>query len=74
MSRFIDRVLVKIVPSTTASACQGKDLCNAQGRPGLWWRFCRPIGGCEWTYMAPAEAVPIAPGGVREAPPGPAGA
>jgi hypothetical protein len=48
MSRLIDRMIERIVPQTTASACQGLYFCNSAGHPGYWYRFCCPQTGCEW--------------------------
>ena len=51
MSRLIDRMIERIVPQTTASACSGTYFCNAAGHPGDRYRFCCPQDGCEWTKV-----------------------
>jgi len=48
MKRLVDRVLERIVPRSSASACSGAYFCNSAGHPGLWWRFCCAQTGCEW--------------------------
>lgn len=51
MARFIDRVIERIVPRATVSACSGNYFCNAGGHPGYWFRYCCPDSGCSWTYI-----------------------
>ncbi|MET8154945.1 hypothetical protein ABZT47_01150 [Sphaerisporangium sp. NPDC005289] len=51
MSRLIDRMIDRIVPKATVSACDYRDVCNAAGHPGLWWRECCAQTGCHWTYV-----------------------
>ena len=51
MSRLIDRMIERIAPKATASACSGSYFCNAAGHPGYWYRFCCPGSGCQWTKV-----------------------
>jgi hypothetical protein len=51
--RIVDRLLERIVPKATASACAGMYLCNGADHPGLWWRNCCPQFGCQWVYIGP---------------------
>ncbi|MEV5576686.1 hypothetical protein AB0L06_42235 [Spirillospora sp. NPDC052269] len=53
MSRLVDRVLDRLVPKETASACSAQYFCYAGGHPGYWFRFCCLDSGCEWTYIGP---------------------
>jgi hypothetical protein len=48
MFRIVDRLLERIVPKATASACSGRDICLG----GItFWRYCCPTTGCEYTYI-----------------------
>lgn len=48
MIRIVDRLLERIVPKATASACSGRDICLG----GItFWRWCCPNTGCEYTYV-----------------------
>ncbi|MFC4912497.1 hypothetical protein [Actinomadura gamaensis] len=51
MSRLVDRVLDRIVPKASASACSGTYFCNANGHSGYWYRFCCLDSGCQWTFI-----------------------
>jgi hypothetical protein len=51
MMRLIDRMIEKVAPKATASACSGVYLCNAGGHPGYWYRFCCTDTGCEWSKI-----------------------
>jgi hypothetical protein len=52
MNRLIDRILDRVAPKVTASACSSVNLCNAAGHPGLWNRFCCPQTGCTWGLIS----------------------
>jgi hypothetical protein len=53
VTRFIDRIVERIVPRATVFACSGVYICNPLGHPlGYWFRFCCPQTGCEWTQIA----------------------
>jgi hypothetical protein len=45
---IVNRILERIAPKATASACSSTNFCNAGGHPGYWNRFCCPQGGCVW--------------------------
>ncbi|WP_165495026.1 hypothetical protein [Actinomadura roseirufa] len=51
MNRFMDRLVERIAPKSTGSACSSGYFCNAAGHPGYWFRFCCTQTGCEWTYV-----------------------
>ncbi len=54
MAHFIDRMVERIVPKATASACSGAYFCNPYGHPpGYYFRFCCPQDGCDWTLIQP---------------------
>jgi hypothetical protein len=54
MTRLIDRVMERIVPKATASACSGVYFCNPAGfSDGFWFRYCCPQSGCEWSLIQP---------------------
>jgi hypothetical protein len=49
MSRLIDRIIERVAPKATASACSSTNLCNSdKSHVGYWNRFCCPQGGCAW--------------------------
>jgi hypothetical protein len=52
MSRLIDRLIDRIVPSAKASACSSGFFCNAGGHPGYWYRFCCLDTGCDWSKVS----------------------
>jgi hypothetical protein len=53
VTRFIDRMVERILPKATVSACSGDYFCNPPGHiPGYWFRFCCPQTGCEWTLIS----------------------
>ena len=54
MSRLIDRIIERVAPKATASACSSTNICNPAGRPtlGLYNRFCCPQTGCQWTLLS----------------------
>lgn len=48
MARIIDRLLERVVPKATASACAGWYSCtNGQYR----WNYCCPDTGCQSYYI-----------------------
>ncbi|MGI5321232.1 hypothetical protein [Actinomadura nitritigenes] len=51
MNRLVDRILDRIAPKATASACSGGYFCNAAGHSGYWYRFCCLDSGCQWTKI-----------------------
>jgi hypothetical protein len=51
VNRLVDRILDRIAPKATASACSGGYFCNAGGHPGYWYRFCCLDSGCQWTKI-----------------------
>lgn len=52
MNHLIDRILERVAPKVTASACSGAYFCNAAGHPGRWFRYCCPDGGCTWSKIS----------------------
>jgi hypothetical protein len=46
--RIVDRLLERIVPKATASACSGTYVCLSGI---LFWRYCCPQSGCEYSYV-----------------------
>ncbi|MEV0272547.1 MAG: hypothetical protein HOV71_16110 [Hamadaea sp.] len=48
MMRIVDRLISKVVRTTTASACSGADVCLG----GItFWRYCCPDSGCSYTFV-----------------------
>lgn len=54
MIRIVDRLIERIAPKATASACGGAYFCNAAGHPGKWFLYCCDMAhGCQWLYIGP---------------------
>ncbi|MDL4776144.1 MULTISPECIES: hypothetical protein [Thermomonosporaceae] len=51
MNRLIDRMIDRIAPRETASACSGTYFCDAAGHKGYWYRYCCPDSGCTWSKV-----------------------
>jgi hypothetical protein len=48
MNRLIDRIIARVAPKATASACSSSYYCVGRN---LYYRFCCPQGGCQITYV-----------------------
>jgi hypothetical protein len=48
MIRIVDRLLNRIVPKATASACSGRDVCLGGH---TFWQYCCPQTGCSYEHV-----------------------